>query len=99
MRLLFVTNIFPNPYQPNRGVFNCELVKALANQHQVRVISPVSWVDEWSARRKGKPRLPPTRVIERGAVEVHHPRFYYTPKILRNFYGWFYWHSVERTSR
>jgi glycosyltransferase involved in cell wall biosynthesis len=95
MRILFLTNVFPNPYQPTRGTFNLEMIKALAQEQEVRVVSPIPWVDEWRARRSGQPALGPPRCAEVAGVEVIYPRFYYPPKILRNLYGWFLWRSVR----
>src|SRR5437773_4249951 len=96
MKLLFLTNVFPNSGQPTKGVFNLELVRALAPGHEVRVIAPVAWVDEWQARQRG-PGSTPGRPDTLGGVEVHYPRFYYPPKMLRRFYGWFLWQSVRGT--
>jgi len=95
MRLLVITNIFPNPTQPTRGVFNLEMVRALGQMgHRIEVVSPVSWLDEWQARRKGRD-LGPQRHEVRHGVHVYYPRYYYTPKVLRTCYGWFLWHSVR----
>jgi glycosyltransferase involved in cell wall biosynthesis len=98
MRLLLITNIFPSPVLPMKGPFNLELVRALSRRHQVRVIAPLAWTDELAARRRGI-RLPPGRVSAPdgvNGVEVVHPRYYFTPKILREQYGRFMWHSVRR---
>ena len=95
MRILFVTNVFPNAYQPTKGVFNLRLAQALADEHEVRILSPISWVDELKGRlgRTGRrERLP----AECDGLTVLYPRYYYPPKILRNHYGWFLWHSVRR---
>jgi teichuronic acid biosynthesis glycosyltransferase TuaC len=99
MRLLFLTNVFPNPFEPTKGVFNLGLARALARGHEVRVLSPVSWLDEWRAKRKGKPTPSPSRCATLDGLEVHYPRYYYPPKILRPWYGWFLWRSVHGTVR
>src|SRR5262245_15224500 len=99
MRVLFVSNVFPNPYQPTKGSFNLALVRALARDHEVRVVSPVSWVDECAARWKQGKHLGADRRVEHSGIEVHYPRYYYPPKILRGQYGRFLWHSVARTLR
>jgi hypothetical protein len=54
MRLLFITNVIANPYQLTKGTFNLSLVRALAKTHEVRVIVPVSWADEWKIGRKSE---------------------------------------------
>jgi glycosyltransferase involved in cell wall biosynthesis len=95
MKLLFLSNVFPNPLQPTKGVFNLGMVRALARDHEVRVVSPVSWVDELRAARRGA-GLGRGRRAAIGGVEVAHPRSYYPPKVLRGHYGTFLWWSVGR---
>jgi teichuronic acid biosynthesis glycosyltransferase TuaC len=98
MRFLFIANDFPNPLNPTKAVFNLYLAQALARNHEVRVISPISWVEELSARhRKCKARLPVGRSAVIDGITVHYPRYYYPPKILRRSYGWFYWQSIRNT--
>ena len=101
MRLLLFANDYPSPWHPTKGTFNRELALALARQHDLHVICPIPWMDAWnrrpatlhsvervSGRHSAAPRL-----------EVHYPRYYYPPKLLRNQYGWFYWQSVRGTVR
>ena len=95
MRLLFITNVFPNPYQPTKGVFNLELARALVQDHQVKVVAPILWTDEWKAARTGLLNRERFQVVD--GLEVHFPRYYYPPKILRSYYGWFFWQSVRPT--
>ena len=97
MRLLFITNEFPNPHQPTKALFNLHLARALSKAHEVKVVSPIAWLDEWSARRKGHGGLECSRSVVLNGVEVHHPRYYYPPRVLRHRYGWCYWRSVRAT--
>ena len=98
MRLLFISNVFPSPLLPTVGPFNRELVRALSWDHEVRVVCPVAWTDEWKARRAGR-SLPKGRVgpLE-GArnVTVRYPRYWFTPRVLRQQYGRFMWRSLRR---
>ncbi|HZU35554.1 MAG TPA: glycosyltransferase family 4 protein [Gemmataceae bacterium] len=87
MRILVITNLYPNPYQPNRATFNRQQVRALAAKHEIEVIAPILWTDEWSARRKTPTRLPPDRRVECDGLPVLHPRYVYPPKIGRRWYG------------
>lgn len=97
MRLLLITNCFPNPYYPTKGTFNLELARALAREHEVLVISPMPWIEELrgSCRRNGG--LDRRRRVVMDGIEVHYPRYYYPPKMLRRLYGWFLWQSVAGT--
>lgn len=98
MRFLFIANDFPNPWQPTKGIFNLQLVRALARHHEVRVISPIPWIDEWRSRPLSGPALDSSRCVLRDGIEVYHPRYYYPPKVLHSHYGWFYWHSIRATA-
>src|SRR5436190_614357 len=97
MRVLVVTNLFPHPLDPNRSTFNRQQIVALAKQHEVRVICPVSWVDELRAKRKMAARIPSGRFGTLGKIPVDYPRYFYTPRILRGWYGRFYLRSVRKT--
>ena len=95
MRLLLITNIFPNPIQRGKGSFNLEMVRALGQLwDEIEVVSPVSWVDEWRARRKGH-YMGPHRHEAVDGIRVHYAPYYYTPKVLRTHYGQFMWHSIR----
>src|SRR4051812_43569018 len=97
MRLLFVSNVFPNPLEPTKGVFNRDLVGALAGDHDVTVVSPVAWATEFNAARPLRAELRRQRAAPSGRVAVHYPRYWYTPKVFRGWYGGFYWQSARRT--
>jgi glycosyltransferase involved in cell wall biosynthesis len=99
MRLLLITNVFPSPLHPTKGVFNLELVRALRrSSHDVRVICPIAWTDEVAGLRSGR-HIPPKRSHAADDVLTVFPRFYFSPKILRRHYGGFMWHSVRATLR
>jgi glycosyltransferase involved in cell wall biosynthesis/peptidoglycan/xylan/chitin deacetylase (PgdA/CDA1 family) len=94
-RLLFIANDFPNPYEPTKGVFNGQMVRALAEGCAVQAVAPVSWVSDLAARWRGRSSAAGLRFND--GVIVHHPRYYYTPKSLRRFYGTFLWWSLRKT--
>ncbi len=95
MKILFVTNVFPNPFHPTKGVFNLELARGLAGRHEVQVITPISWTDEFKAKIKTRISIGLQRYEIHGGLKIHYPRYFYPPKILRNHYGWFFWQSVR----
>src|SRR5689334_20404836 len=98
MRILFLANDFPNPFLPNKGTFNRHLAQALAQEHDVQVISPILWTEEVNARMHGVGLAHARRAVTSG-VHVHYPRYYYTPGILHDRSGWFYWRSVQGAIR
>ena len=44
-RLLFVSTTYPTPSRPRQGAFNRILVESLRQGHEVRVVSPVPWIE------------------------------------------------------
>jgi teichuronic acid biosynthesis glycosyltransferase TuaC len=96
MRLLFLSNEFPNRCERSKATFNQDLLTALARDHEVTVISPIAWWDELRTRCR-HPFRPWLRTRQVGRLVVHHPRFYYTPGRLRHWYGSFLWWSLRAT--
>lgn len=99
MRVLAVTNLFPNPWEPRRAPFNRQQLRALAEQHAVRVIAPVAWTREVAAVLRGGKEMPGGRTYVRDGIVVDHPRYAFTPKVMRQWYGEFYLRSVRRRFR
>lgn len=95
MRILAITNLFPNPLQPTKGTFNFQTLAALARTNSVEVISPIPWTDEWRDRLKRSGKKPVQRVMELEGMKVYHPTYYYTPKFFRDHYGDFYYRSIR----
>ena len=95
MRIIAITNLYPNPYQPQRATHNRQHFRALARDHELRIVAPISWVDELRGRLDGKGRLPRSRRCEVDGMEVVHPRYYYPPGVLRSRYGQFFLRSIR----
>ena len=96
MRVLLITNDFPNALQPGRGIFNYQMARALSLENDVAVISHVSWLDEWKNRKRGG-LVERFRTIDR--LQVWHPRYYYPPAFLRTHHGQFLRWSVASVAR
>jgi len=96
MRILFLTNSFPNPAEPTRGTYNSYTAHALANRHEVVVVSHIPWVNRSRFIARGV--NPPAERADRG-LEVHHPTYWYPPGVMRETYGWCLWRSVQGTVR
>ncbi len=96
MRILTVTNLYPNPYQPTRATFNRQQLRALHEHHPVRVISPISWTDELPAKTRQGNKLPKNRRTHLDGITIAHPRYLFTPKLFRSRYGHFYRASIRR---
>ena len=88
MNLLFLSTAFPRPGDPGRAPYNLRLCEALAEEHDVTVISPVPWTNGNPARR-------PFAALPR----VHYPRFVYPPGVLRSTHAWWLWQSIRGAVR
>jgi glycosyltransferase involved in cell wall biosynthesis len=99
MRILALTSLYPNPYEPTLATFNRQQLRALAALHPVRVIAPIPWVRELSGRLRGGERLPAGRRRTVDGLVVEHPRFFYPPGILRGWHGPCYLGSVRAAFR
>jgi glycosyltransferase involved in cell wall biosynthesis len=86
MKLLTITNLFPNAREPNRGCFNLQQLAALRRHAEVRVIAPIAWQPWVHGRQR------PAPYEERwGEIPTLHPFYYYTPGVGRAAYGlWMY---------
>jgi glycosyltransferase involved in cell wall biosynthesis len=67
----------------------------MAARHPVAIIAPIAWTDELRAGVRAAAQLSGARRMTRGDVQVDHPRYWFTPKVLRRWYGRFYKRSVE----
>lgn len=97
MNLLFITNVFPSPLEPTKGIFNLHLVRGMSQRHRVSVIAPISWREEARAAWQRDVSFDRSRETVFDGIEVCYPRFIYPPGILREHYGWFFWRSIKGT--
>ena len=80
MKLLFVSNLFPSPAEPVRGVFNAQQVAALSKLCEVTVVAPT--------------RQAITDQIRDG-VRVIYPKFVRVPLLSRSLNGWLFSRTIE----
>jgi glycosyltransferase involved in cell wall biosynthesis len=84
MRLLFVSNLFPNAAEPTRGMHNAQQVAALSKQCDIKVIAPM--------------HRPVPDETWRG-IAAAHPRFVHLPVLSRPLNGWLFARAVEPVIR
>ena len=48
MKILLISNLFPTPQDPNRGIFTKQLVKEMRKVSDVTVVCPLPWFPKWS---------------------------------------------------
>jgi glycosyltransferase involved in cell wall biosynthesis len=95
VRILTLTNLYPNPLQPQRATYNRLQLREVARRHDVAVISPVAWTDELAHRWHGR-RLPAGRRAVLDGIPVEYPRYLFVPRVLRGMQGRFYHWSIRR---
>ena len=78
LRLLLITNLFPNPVDLNRGIFVNQLVKELRKLCDVEVVCPLPWFPKIHPvkalqRWQQYSLIPNTYVID--GITVHSPKY------------------------
>lgn len=97
MRVLAMTSLFPNPYQPNMWSPNRQQLRWLAERVTVDVIAPLPWTTERTGRKRDGNLLAQGRKRQLDNLTVDHPRYWFPPGILRGSYGRYYRWSVKKT--
>ncbi|CAN5155279.1 glycosyltransferase family 4 protein [soil metagenome] len=93
MRILAVTNLYPNPQQPQRAPYNRHQFRLLGERNPLHVIAPIAWTDE----RSFPTPIPELRRVTLDNITVDHPRYYFPPRFGRRFYGHSYRRSIRKT--
>ena len=97
MRILFLSSIFPHETARVTGTFNLELCRALAAEHDVRVVAPRSFLD--LLRPRANRRDADRWVTDSTGLTVTYPTYFYTPGFGRSWYGESMWWSLRRHLR
>ena len=95
MKILVITNLFPNNKEPNRGVFNKQQITELAKLCELQVVAPVAWhrargitKEEEICGTQGR------QDTKTQGLKVYHPRYFMIPKIGRSLYGFFFYFGI-----
>jgi teichuronic acid biosynthesis glycosyltransferase TuaC len=98
MKVLILTNAFPNSAEKTRGIFTYQIVQALREKCHVRVIAPLPWVPGALARFLGSnhpySRVPFEEKIE--GISVYHPRYLVIPKFFGFMHAFFMFFPLLR---
>ncbi len=87
--LLFISAFFPYPTAPNIATYNRQELLALTDYYNIDAIVPIPWTH--ALRHKGAPQEGTL-----GKINIKYPTYYYSPYILRNFYGLYYYYSIKK---
>jgi glycosyltransferase involved in cell wall biosynthesis len=90
MRVLAITNVFPNGREPNRGIYNLQQFTALRAHCELQVVAPLPW-QPW--RRQAS--VPYQECWNE--IPTFHPRYFYTPGLGRAAYALWMYASLRRT--
>lgn len=90
-RVLVFTTLFPNPGQPNAGVFIRERMFRVGGKLPITVVAPQAWFPMQSLLRRLRPSFrppaPPAELQE--GVQVLRPRFFCVPGVFKSLDGIF----------
>lgn len=86
MGVLAVTNLFPNPLEPQRSTFNERQLLALGERLRLHVLAPVSWILKLRHRLSGRHALLRDCRDWRG-VPASYPTYWYVPRLLAGWRG------------
>ncbi len=89
-KILLLSNNFPNPAEPNRGIFNLQLAKELQKVADLTVASPLPWFPKWlrfKSFRKWSHFSQVPLAFDIDGVNVHSPKYLYLPKIAEPFHA------------
>jgi len=95
MKILIISNLYPNRLAKNRATFNRRQFFELSRRCSIKVIAQVAWTDKVSLKRSTRQTVPYKETID--GIEIYHPTYFFTPKILESLYGLFCFLSIYAT--
>ena len=99
IRILALSFLFPNPAQPNHGVFVRNRLAALSRYADVSVINPLPWspVHRYMKRFAPLADVPAERAD--GDLAIYHPRFLSIPRYGKSIEPLSYQRAIESVLR
>jgi teichuronic acid biosynthesis glycosyltransferase TuaC len=98
LKVLLVTNLYPNKFEPTRGIFTEQIVKCLRKRHEVEVVSPLPWLPNFVSKIIKNHKILP-KVCLYNNVKVYHPKYVVIPKVGRWLYGLLFFIGIFNTLR
>ena len=93
MNVLVISNLFPLPWEPGRGLFNAQQLRLLAVRHRVHVVVPVAWRVWWRHRRAARGSH------DYHGITVTPVPYFYLPGFWRASYATTMWLSLRLSLR
>jgi teichuronic acid biosynthesis glycosyltransferase TuaC len=78
LRILTISCVFPNPAEPEYGVFVRARIHSMSSEAEIKVFAPIPLID-YSHLLKPRRRSPVPRQLQDGGIPVSYPRWLYIP--------------------
>ena len=87
MRLLTCSSNYPNPGEPNKGIFQHRKLRAMSARADLEIVVPVPYFTKWIPIKKYShfARIPRQAVLD--GLTIRYPRVLVTPQVGRSLYG------------
>lgn len=90
MKVLLISNLFPTPAEPTRGIFTLQLARRLGKTCDVTVVCPLPWFPRLGglplpARWKVFAGLPREYMVD--GIRVHCPKYPMLPRLSEGFHA------------
>lgn len=86
MKVLVITNLFPNSKEPTRGIYNKQQFLELAKLCELKVVAPLPWHYKRGIQHRE----------DISGIDTYHPRYFMIPKVGRSLYGLFFYLSLRK---
>lgn len=94
MKILVISSMFPNNVQPTFGIFVKQRLLRLAKHCELKVVCPIPYCPLVGVLQRYDYRAKIKRKLSFDGLEVHYPRFFSIPMILKPLDGIFYFLSL-----
>ena len=91
-RMLFISNLYPNPSHVHMATFNRQQINSLRKHFDISVLAPIPW-----PVRMKQPEIPARRLED--GLTIHHPTYYYIPRFFRSWHGQSFYYSIRNVAR
>jgi teichuronic acid biosynthesis glycosyltransferase TuaC len=107
MKILVLTSLFPNIFEPQRGIFSKNTVDGLKKFSDLKVVAPIPWfprlrilrrIYQNNYKRHFGVLFDPGQIrsVDNPNYTIHYPTFFSIPKIGFALLGLFYFFAVRR---
>ena len=101
-KILVVSNIFPNQYEPRKGMFNLQQFKSLSSLVSLQVLAPIPYfpgMNRFPLKASSGRVKKNTYSCTADGLKVYYPFYFSPPKIARNLYGFFFYLGIRKIAK